>query len=77
MANSACYSPVTASTASWLTAVYQYDSVSRKFVVANGDGKGTGGLTAGAKPVEAASASSKNFQQMNTWFNALMGDSFA
>lgn len=77
VANSACYSPITASTASWLTAVYQYDSVNRKFVVANGDGKGTGGLTAGAKPVEAASASSENFKQMNTWFNTLMGDSFA
>lgn len=72
VANSACYSPITASTASWLTAVYQYDSVNKKFVVAN-----NGGVTAGAKPVEAASASSQNFQQMNTWFNTLMGDAFA
>jgi len=77
VANSACYSPITASTASWLTAVYQYDEVNKKFVVANGDGKGNGGITAGAKPVESATISSKNFQQMNTWFNALMGDSFA
>ncbi len=77
VANSACYSPITASTASWLTAVYQCDSVNKKFVVANGDGKGNGGITAGAKPVEAASASSKNFKQVNTWFNTLMGDSFA
>jgi sulfide dehydrogenase [flavocytochrome c] flavoprotein chain len=72
VANSACYSPITASTASWLTAVYQYDSVNAKFVVAN-----NGGVTTGAKPVESATISSKNFQQMNTWFNTLMGDSFA
>lgn len=77
VANSACYSPITASTASWLTAVYQYDAVNQKFVVANGDGKGNGGITAGAKPVEAAAPSNKNFQNMLTWFNALMGDSFA
>ncbi len=72
VANSACYSPITASTASWLTAVYQYDAVNAKFVVAN-----NGGVTTGAKPVESATISSKNFQQMNTWFNTLMGDSFA
>jgi sulfide dehydrogenase [flavocytochrome c] flavoprotein subunit len=70
VANSACYSPITASTASWLTAVYQYEGGT--FKVANG-----GGAPAGAKPVESASISSKNFQQMNTWFNTLMGDSFA
>ena len=72
VANSACYSPITASTASWLTAVYQYDAVNAKFVVAN-----NGGVTTGATPVESATISSKNFQQMNTWFNTLMGDSFA
>jgi sulfide dehydrogenase [flavocytochrome c] flavoprotein subunit len=72
VANSACYSPITASTASWLTAVYQYDAVNEKFVVAN-----NGGVTTSAKPVESATISSKNFQQMNTWFNTLMGDSFA
>jgi hypothetical protein len=27
--------------------------------------------------VEAASISSKNFNQMNTWFTTLMSDSFA
>jgi len=70
VANSACYSPITATTASWLTAVYQYEG--GVFKVANG-----GGVTAGAKPVESSSINSKNFQQMNTWFNTLMGDSFA
>ncbi|MDE2418273.1 MAG: FAD-dependent oxidoreductase [Burkholderiales bacterium] len=70
VANSACYSPITATTASWLTAVYQYEGGA--FKVANG-----GGVTTGAKPVESDSISTKNFQQMNTWFNTLMGDSFA
>ncbi|MEK7344495.1 MAG: FAD/NAD(P)-binding oxidoreductase [Pseudomonadota bacterium] len=72
VANSACYSPITASTASWLTAVYQYDPVTRKMVVA-----ANGGLTANARATEAASISNGNFRQMNTWFNTLMGDSFA
>lgn len=72
VANSACYSPITASTASWLTAVYQYDPVNKKMVVA-----ANGGNTVGAKATEAASISSNNFKQMGTWFNTLMSDSFA
>lgn len=72
VANSACYSPITASTASWLTAVYQYDATTRKMVVA-----ANGGSTSGARATEAGSITSGNFQQMNTWFNTLMGDSFA
>ncbi|MGD9888677.1 MAG: FAD/NAD(P)-binding oxidoreductase [Halothiobacillaceae bacterium] len=63
--NSACYSPITNSTASWLTVVYQYDGSSKTMV------------PSGAGVVEAASISSKNFSQMNTWFNTLMADSFA
>lgn len=72
VANSACYSPITASTASWLTAVYQYDATTRKMVVA-----ANGGVATGARATEAASITNANFQQMNTWFNTLMGDSFA
>ena len=72
VANSACYSPITASSASWLTAVYQYDAVNKKMVVA-----ANGGNTVGAKATEAASINANNFKQMNTWFNTLMGDSFA
>jgi sulfide dehydrogenase [flavocytochrome c] flavoprotein subunit len=72
VANSACYSPITASTASWLSTVYQYDGVNRKMVVA-----ANGGNTVGAKATEAATISSANFRQMNTWFSTLMGDSFA
>jgi len=72
VANSACYSPITASTASWLTAVYQYDPTSRKMMVA-----ANGGVTSSAKATEAGAISNGNFQQMNTWFNTLMGDTFA
>lgn len=73
VANSACYSPITANTASWLTAVYQYDAGSTKMMVA-----ANGGLTGnGAGAVEAASISSSNYRQMFTWFNTLMRDSFA
>jgi hypothetical protein len=72
VANSACYSPITGSTASWLTAVYQYDAVNKKMVVA-----ANGGNPVGAKATEAASINNANFRQMNTWFNTLMSDSFA
>jgi sulfide dehydrogenase [flavocytochrome c] flavoprotein subunit len=72
VANSACYSPITSTTASWLTAVYQYDPSTRKMAVA-----ANGGVTAGAKATEAAAITDANFRQMNTWFNTLMADSFA
>lgn len=72
VANSACYSPITASTASWLTAVYQYDPVSQTMKVA-----ANGGVMAGAAPTEAASINAKNFTQMGTWFTTLMGDTYA
>ncbi|MFM1909037.1 MAG: hypothetical protein RLZZ591_2714 [Pseudomonadota bacterium] len=74
VANSACYSPITATTASWLTAVYQYEKTNTggKMVFAN-----KGGQTVGAMATEAAAPSTQNFRQMNTWFNTLMGDSFA
>ncbi len=63
--NSACYSTITMSQASWLTAVFQYDPAS-----------------ASMKTVVASSAASigwnkDNFEEMNTWFKALMADSFA
>jgi NADPH-dependent 2,4-dienoyl-CoA reductase/sulfur reductase-like enzyme len=72
VANSACYSPITSSTASWLTAVYQYDSAGQKMLVA-----ANGGVTTNARATEASSITHSNFVQMNTWFNTLMGDSFA
>lgn len=72
VANSACYSPITATTASWLTAVFQYDPATGRMAVAD-----RGGNIVGAKATEAADITEKNFRQMNIWFNTLMGDSFA
>jgi NADPH-dependent 2,4-dienoyl-CoA reductase/sulfur reductase-like enzyme len=72
VANSACYSPITGSTASWLTAVYQFDPASSRMRVA-----ANGGSIVGAGAVEAGGISTRNYNQMFTWFNALMGDTFA
>ena len=63
--NSACYSPITADTASWLTAVFVYDPVSGSMQPVPG--------AAG----EAAMRSKDNYEEMFKWFNTLMEDSFA
>lgn len=63
--NSACYSTITMKEASWLTAVFQYDAATHAMAsVANASGASTGW-------------SGDNFSQMNTWFKALMADTFA
>jgi len=72
VANSACYSPITANTASWLTAVYQYDPTTRSMKVAANNGN-----IATGRAIEAAQISRANFRQMQGWFSALMGDTFA
>ncbi len=64
--NSACYSPITADTASWLTVVYGYDAVNNRMVAVPGAG-----------PIEAAAATQDNFNDMKKWFATLMADSFA
>ena len=63
--NSACYSPITFETASWLTANYAYDPVTKTMQLVP------------ASSGEAATRSKDNFEEMNKWFAALMGDSFA
>lgn len=63
--NSACYSPITSDTASWLTANFDYDPVSKTMV------------PVAASSGEAAARSKDNFAQMGKWFNVLMGDTFA
>ena len=63
--NSACYSPITFETASWLTVVFAYDPVSKTMVPVP------------ASAGEASARSKDNFEEMNKWFKALMGDSFA
>ena len=63
--NSSCYSPITADTASWLTAVFGFDA-------ATGTMKVVGGAA-----TEAASRSKDNYEEMVKWFNTLMSYSFA
>jgi sulfide dehydrogenase [flavocytochrome c] flavoprotein chain len=62
--NSACFSTITMAQASWLTAVYQYDAPSRTMVAVPNSSGASSGWSAG------------HFLDMNTWFNALMADSF-
>lgn len=66
--NSACYTPITATTASWLSAVYQYDPVAKAMVIPAQHN--------GGKPIAAGGASTRNYRDMLVWFNTLMGDTF-
>ena len=61
--NSACYSTITMSQASWLTAVFKYNGVAMAPVAVS----------------SAASVgwNSDSFEEMSIWFKALMADSFA
>ncbi len=63
--NSSCYSPITLSTASWLTAVFAYDPAS-----------GTMKAVPGASG-EALAASKDHYEDMFVWFRTLMRDTFA
>lgn len=60
--SSACYSPITMSTASWLTGVFQYDAATKTMKP--------------VKVVEAPSVDAKNYRSMSKWFTGLMGDTF-
>jgi sulfide dehydrogenase [flavocytochrome c] flavoprotein chain len=70
-ANSACFSPLSNTQASWLSAVYHYDSVAGKMVITD-NVSGTTGVAS-----EASGPSTGNFSQMNTWFKVLMQETFA
>lgn len=63
--NSSCFTPITRSTASWLTAVYRYDPVSKTMVVTGN------GVT------ESNGYNSDNHEDMLKWFKNLMSDTFA
>ena len=63
--NSSCYSTITTSQASWLHAVFQYDPAARAMA------------SVPAATGASAGWSANDFKDMNTWFNALMADSFA
>jgi NADPH-dependent 2,4-dienoyl-CoA reductase/sulfur reductase-like enzyme len=60
--NSSCFTPITSTTASWLSAVYRYD--------------GTKMAPMGGAAVESNGATSHNYEDMLKWFNNLMADTF-
>jgi len=73
-ANSACYSPVSSTLASWLTAVYHLESDAagnKKFFI-HDYVSGTTGV-----PTEALSPSAENFSKMGTWFKSLMAETYS
>ncbi|MFN8080086.1 MAG: FAD/NAD(P)-binding oxidoreductase [Kineosporiaceae bacterium] len=61
--SSACYSPITMSTASWLTGVFQYDPATKTMVTTSIS--------------EAPSVTAGNYSDMSKWFRGLMNDTFA
>ncbi len=63
--NSACYSPITMDTASWLTAVFAYNPSTQKMAAVSDSFR------------EAASRSGDNFGKMNKWFSSLMTETFS
>lgn len=63
--NSACYSPVSRTQASWLTAVYEYDSTTKNMKVVDGANYPISGL-----------ASTKNYSKMFEWSTNLFADTF-
>ena len=69
-ANSACFSPISSTKASWLTAVYQYDPATSSMVIRDQ-------VSGSTVATEARSASTDNFGKMGTWFKTLMSDTFA
>jgi len=62
--NSSCFTPITSTTASWLSVVYRYDPAT-KTMVPTGNG-----IT------ESNNANSENYDDMLKWFTNLMADTF-
>jgi NADPH-dependent 2,4-dienoyl-CoA reductase/sulfur reductase-like enzyme len=63
--NSACYSPITMETASWLTAVFAYNPDKQEMMAVADSFR------------EAAARDGGNFSNMSKWFNALMSETFS
>jgi NADPH-dependent 2,4-dienoyl-CoA reductase/sulfur reductase-like enzyme len=63
--NSSCFTPITNTTASYLTAIFRYDPAT-KTMVPTGDGI-----------VESKGANSENQEDMFKWFKNLMADTFS
>jgi len=64
--NSACYSPISSTTASWLTAVYEYDSGTQQMVP-----------VPGASYPASEGATTNNYRNMFNWSGNLFADTFA
>jgi len=72
-ANSACFSPISNTQASWLTAIYQYEQDAATGAwrfVARDQVSGLTGAT------EAAGATSGQFSDMHKWYRTLMAETF-
>jgi NADPH-dependent 2,4-dienoyl-CoA reductase/sulfur reductase-like enzyme len=63
--NSSCFTPITKTTASWLSVVYRYDPASATM------------LPTGTGITESDGANSENVEDMHKWFNNLMADTFS
>ncbi len=63
--NSSCFTPITKTTTSWLTAVYRYDPAT-KTMQPTGNGV-----------TESNGATSENYEDMLKWFKNLMADTFS
>lgn len=66
--NSACYTPITATTATWLSAVYQYDAATRTMKIPT--------RHQGGAAISASRATTDNYKDMQVWFSTLMADTF-
>lgn len=83
-ANSACYSPINSTSASWLSVVYQYNpgsktNMAQKQFYPSIDGKISINPTDNKSlyaPTEASAITTGNFTKMGTWYNVLMGETF-
>lgn len=64
MTNSSCFTPITKTTASWLSVVFRYDPATRTMVPTGN------GVT------ESLNATSENYEDMLKWFTNLMADTF-
>ena len=65
MTNSACYTPITNTTASWLSVVYRYDPATGTM------------LPTGNGVTESSGINKDNHEEMLKWFSNLMSDTFA
>lgn len=71
--NSACYTPITSTTATWLSAVYQYDKTTGTMIIPAQHNPGPDGK---GRAIAATGPTTKNYEEMQEWFAILMGDTF-